>query len=162
MGLLTKRVRKQRSSTKKNNRKRGGCGCGLTGGKRKNKQSKTNKNKRKVKGGSQHLASLPLRYYYPLNDHGSDLSVSYGHVSSNDKFFGGKKNKSKKTRKQMKGGGMLDAIFNGPQSNVGTGFGTTAGAKLLYDVQSLNNPQNANVLDQPAAHLHNAHSPLLA
>lgn len=169
MGLLTKRVKKQRSSTKKNNRKRGGCGCGLTGGKRKNKQSKTNKNKRKVKGGSQHLESVPLRYYYPLNDHSGDLSVSYGHVSSNDKFFGGKKNKSnkskktsKKTRKQMKGGGMLDAIFNGPQLNVTTGFGTTVGTKLLYDVQTLNQPSNANVLDQPAGNLNNEHSPLLA
>ena len=73
MGRLTKRVRNQRNNTKKNKIKGGGCGCGLTGGKRKNKKSKTNKNKRKVKGGSQHLESLPIRYYYPLNDHSSNL-----------------------------------------------------------------------------------------
>jgi hypothetical protein len=155
MGLLTKRVRKQRSSTRKNNRKRGGCGCGLTGGKRKNKKSKTNKNKRKVKGGSQHLESVPISHYYPLNDHSSSLSKSYGAESSIANFSGGKK-------KKMKGGGMLDAIFNGPQLNVATGFGTTAGSKMLYDVQSLNNQQNDNVLDQPAGKLYNEHSPLLA
>jgi len=161
MGRLTKRVRKQRSSTRHNKRKRGGCGCGLTGGKGKNKKSKTNKNKRKVKGGSQHLASLPLRYYYPLNEHESNLSVSYGHVSSHDGVFGGKKKKSIKKRK-MKGGGMLESIFNGPQLNVTTGFGTSVGTKMLYDVQSLNNQQDNNVLNQPAGQLYNAHSPLLA
>jgi hypothetical protein len=113
MGILTKRVRKQRNSTRKNkskgggcgvsggkgkNKSKGGCGCSI-GGKRKNKKSKTNK--RKVKGGSQHLETLPLRYYYPLNDHSSSLSDSYGISSTTDKFAGGKK-----TRKQMKGGGM--------------------------------------------------------
>jgi len=164
MGRLTKRVRNQRNNTKKNKIKGGGCGCGLTGGKRKNKKSKTNKNKRKVKGGSQHLESLPIRYYYPLNDHSSNLSESYGIESTTGKITGGKnkQNKSKKTKKQMKGGGMLDAIFNGPQLNVTTGFGTTVGTKMLYDVQTLNQPPNANVLDQPAGNLNNEHSPLLA
>ena len=164
MGSLTKRVKKQRNNTKKNKLKGGGCGCGLTGGKRKNKKSKINKNKRKVKGGSQHLESLPIRYYYPLNDHSSNLSESYGIESTTEQITGGKsnQNKSKKTRKQMKGGGMLDAIFNGPQLNITTGFGTTVGTKMLYDVQMLNQPPNANVLDQPAGNLNNNHSPLLA
>jgi hypothetical protein len=130
MGRLTNRVRNQRNSTRKNKHKGGGCGCGITGGKRKNKKSKTNKNKRKVKGGSQHLESLPLRYYYPLNDHSSNLSESYGIESSTEKVTGGK-NKRKKTRKQVKGGGTIDDFFN------------------------------ASVLDQPAGNLNNEHSPLL-
>ena len=87
---MTKRVKKQRNNTKKNKLKGGGCGCGLTGGKRKNKKSKINKNKRKVKGGSQHLESLPIRYYYPLNDHSSNLSESYGIESTTGKITGGK------------------------------------------------------------------------
>ena len=166
MGILTKRVRKQRNSTRKNKRKGGGCGCGLSGGKRKNKKSKTNKKKRKVKGGSQHLESLPLRYYYPLNDHSSNLSNSYGIESTTEKMTGGKnkknkKNKRNKTRKQMKGGGIMDAIFNGPQLNVSTGFGTSIGPKMLYDIQTLKQPLNTNVLDQPAGNLNNEHSPLL-
>ena len=72
-----------------------------------------------------------------------------------------KKNKRNKTRKQMKGGGMIDAIFNGPQLNVSTGFGTSIGTKMLYDIQTLKQPLNTNVLDQPAGNLNNEHSPLL-
>lgn len=174
MGILTKRVRKQRNITRKNKSKGGGCGvsgvkgknglkgkkkskggCGCSiGGKRKNKKSKTNK--RKVKGGSQHLETLPLRYYYPLNDHSSSLSESYGIASTTEKFAGGKK-----TRKQMKGGGMLDDFLNGPQTNVSTGFGTTLGAKTLYELQSIDQIKNANVLEQPAGNIRNEHSPLM-
>lgn len=156
MGKLTKRVRKYRNSTRQKKRG-GGCGCGLTGGKRKNKS-------KKVSGGSQHLTALPLRYYYPLNDHSSSLSESYGTEPSNAIYSGGKKNQGKKNKskkKRMKGGGIIDAIFNGPQLNVSTGFGTTVGTKMLYDVQSLNTTNNDNVLNQPAGNLNNSHSPLL-
>jgi hypothetical protein len=159
MGILTKRVRKQRNITRKNKSKGGGCGvsgvkgknglkgkkkskggCGCSiGGKRKNKKSKTNK-----------------RYYYPLNDHSSSLSESYGIASTTEKFAGGKK-----TRKQMKGGGMLDDFLNGPQTNVSTGFGTTLGAKTLYELQSIDQIKNANVLEQPAGNIRNEHSPLM-
>ena len=159
MGILTKRVRKQRNTTRKNKRKGGGCGCGLSGGKRKNKKSKTNKKKRKVKGGSQHLESLPLRYYYPLNDHSSSLSNSYGIESTTEKMTGGKnkKNKRNKTRKQMKGGGMIDDFLNGTQTNVATGIGP----KMLYELQTIDHIKNASVLDQPAGNIRNNHSPLM-
>tara|TARA_Y100000389_G_C17470706_1_gene530422 strand:- start:10658 stop:11155 length:498 start_codon:yes stop_codon:yes gene_type:complete len=164
MGILTKRVRKQRNSTRKNklkgggcgvsggkgkNKSKGGCGCSI-GGKRKNKKSKTNK--RKVKGGSQHLETLPLRYYYPLNDHSSSLSDSYGISSTTDKFAGGKK-----TRKQMKGGGMMDNFLDGSQTNASTNFG----AKTLYELQTIDHIQNASVLEQPAGNIRNDHSPLM-
>jgi len=168
MGILTKRVRKQRNSTRKNkskgggcgvsggkgkNKSKGGCGCSI-GGKRKNKKSKTNK--RKVKGGSQHLETLPLRYYYPLNDHSSSLSDSYGIETTTEKFAGGKKKKNK-TRKQMKGGGMMDDFLNGTQTNVSTNFGE----KTLYELQTIDHIKNASVLEQPAGNIRNNHSPLM-
>jgi hypothetical protein len=162
MGKLTKRVRNHISSKKKKKitnktSKGGGCGCGVKGGKKHKMKSKTCKKRRKVKGGSAHLETLPLRYYYPLNDHSSSLSdmSSIGH--SVKQFSGGKKK-----RKQTKGGGIIDSIFNGPQLNITTGFGTTVGTKMLYDVQTLDQPHIADVMKQPAGNLNNEHSPLLA
>jgi hypothetical protein len=155
MGKLTKRVRTLNNSKKKS-RKGGGCGCGMSGGKRNKRKSKTGKNKRKVKGGSQHLEALPLRYYYPLNDHSSNLSDVSSAGSSTEQFSGGKKNK-KKTRKQMKGGGIMNDFFNGPQLNINTAFSS----KMLYDIQGLDQQNVADITKQPAADFHNDYSPLL-
>ena len=69
-----------------------------------------------------------------------------------------KKNKRNKTRKQMKGGGMMDYFLNGTQTNVSTGIG----AKMLYELQTIGHIKNASVSDQPAGNLNNEHSPLLA
>jgi hypothetical protein len=127
MGKLTNRVKK-RNNLKKNTRKRvgcgcamsGGCGCTMSGGKRK----KRTKSRRKVNGGSPYLEALPIRYYYPANDHSSSLSDISSIGSSTQQFTGGKKNR---TRKRTKGGGIMDSFFNAPQFNVSTGFGTTIG-----------------------------------
>jgi len=157
MGKLTTRVRKNNNSKTKS-MKGGGCGCGISGGKRNNKKSKTSKKKRKVRGGSQHLESLPIRYYYSLNDHSSSLSDVSSAGSSTAQFSGGKKNKKTKTRKQTKGGGIIDTIFNGPQLNVASGFGTN----LPYAAHLIGGQtQVAEVINQPAGNLNNEHSPLM-
>jgi len=161
MGTLTKRVTKERPRTKKIKHKGGGCGCGTTGGKRKNKNNRKSKtNKRKIKGGSPHLTSLPIRYYYSLNDHSSDLSESYGIKSSNADFSGGKRKQKKRNKsvRRTNGGGIVDTFFNGPQVNVTTGVGSD----LLYNIQEINQPFTPDVTKQPAGNLNNEHTPLLA
>lgn len=162
MGKLTKRVRnKSKSKSKSKRRNLGGCGCGVTGGRRKkqnkNKRSKTSK--RKTKGGSPHLETLPIRYYYPANTY-ENSPVNPSQIGSVTEQFSGGKNKTKRNRRKVKGG-MLGAIFNGPQLNVSTGFGTTMGTKMLYDVQSLSQTNVPDVTKQPAGNLNNEHTPLL-
>jgi hypothetical protein len=155
MGKLTKRIKK-RNNLKKNTRKGGGYGCAMSGGKKRNKRTKS---RRKVKGGSPHLEALPIRYYYPLNEHSSSLSNISSIGSSTQQFSGGKRNK---TRKRIKGGGLSDAFFSGPQLNIDTGFGTTIGPTIAYDMIRLDQSHMVDVLKQPAGDLNNAHSPLLA
>jgi hypothetical protein len=159
MGKLTERVRKHNFSKKKksnkNNKSKKSNKSRVNGGKKKRKlKSKTVKKNRKINGGSSNLETLPLRYYYPLNDHSSTLSDVSSTGSSTQQFYGGKKNK------KTKGGGIIDSIFNGPQINVATGFGTTVGTKMLYDIQTLDT-HIPDAMKQPALNLNNPDSPLL-
>jgi len=167
MGKLTKRVRnkskpKSKPKSKSKRRNLGGCGCGATGGRRKkqNKSKRSKTSKRKTTGGSPHLEALPIRHYYPANTH-ENSPVNPSQMGSATEQFSGGKNKTKRNRRKVKGG-MLGALFNGPQLNVSTGFGTTMGTKMLYDVQSLSQPDVPDVTKQPAGNLNNAHTPLLA
>jgi len=131
MGKLTKRISRRNGVTKKKGRKTGGCGCGMSGGKRKNRKS----NKRTMKGGSTYLESLPIRYYYSLNEHNSGLSDISGIGNSSKQFTGGKSKTIKSKSKRTNGGGIMNTIMNSPYFE--------------------------SVLNQPAGNLNNEHSPLM-
>jgi hypothetical protein len=133
MGKLTKRIRHRNGVTKKKDRKTGGCGCGMSGGKRNNRKS----NKRTMKGGSTYLESLPIRYYYSLNEHNSSISDISSIGNSSKQFSGGKSKTIKHKSKSMRtnGGGIMNSIMNSPYFE--------------------------SVLNQPAGNLNNEHSPLM-
>jgi hypothetical protein len=153
--------KKYNNNSKKNKqtRKRGGCGCGISGGK--------TRLKKQMKGGSTNLTSLPIRYYHQLNseEHNPNNPNVIGH--STKQFLGGKSkknknkkrnNKSRKHKRVIKGGGMLNSILNGTQVNVATGFGTTMGSNMAYNMQNISSNQVDNVTKQPVGDLNNEHS----
>jgi len=144
--------KKYNNNSKKNKqtRKRGGCGCGISGGK--------TRLKKQMKGGSTNLTSLPIRYYHQLNSEEHNPNNPNVIGNSTKQFLGGKSNKSKnkknKSRKNKKvKGGMLGAILNGSQVNV-----TTMGSSMAYNMQQNISNLTDDITNQPAGSINNEHS----
>jgi hypothetical protein len=74
---------------------------------------------------------------------------------------GGKLKRNNKHR--VKGGLSLNDIFLGNSAKVdlNTGFGTTIGAKSIYDISTLDQSVDPDITIQPASDLNNEHTPLL-
>jgi len=152
--------KKYNNNSKKNKqtRKRGGCGCGISGGK--------TRYKKKVRGGSSNLESLPIRYYYQMNTEDNNPQNPSAIGNSTKQFLGGKSKKNKNKKRNNKSrkhkrvikGGMLNSILNGTQVNVATGFGTTMGSNMAYNMQNISSNQVDNVTKQPVGDLNNEHS----
>ena len=155
---MAKSLRKTKKTLKqsKNGKKGGGCGCGISGGK---KQRKT-RSKKQVRGGSSNLQNLPIRYYYQLNAEINNPQDPSFIGNSTKQFLGGKskknKNKSKKNKKVK--GGMLGAVLNGSQVNVTTGFGTTTGSNMAYNMQNISSNLTDDITNQPTGSINNEHS----
>lgn len=161
---MTKSQRKSRTlkqSKNSKNGKKGGCGCGIGGGKTRSK---------KVRGGSSNLESLPIRYYYQMNTEENNPQDPSVIGNSTKQFLGGKSNKNKNKSKKNKSrrnksrrnkkvkGGMLDSILNGSQVNVTTGFGTTMGSSMAYNMQNISSNSTDDITNQPAGSINNEHS----
>ena len=157
---------KKRQNKNKSSKVRGGCGCsGVSGGKRRKrtvtKRKRHNASKR-VRGGSEHLAQLPIRHYYENNTHTMDPNnPSFIGNSIKPISTGGKRKRS--NRRRVKGGLSLNDIFLGNSAKVdlNTGFGTTIGAKNIYDISTFNQSVDPDTTTQPASKLNNEHTPLL-
>jgi len=145
-----------KQSKNSKNGKKGGCGCGIGGGKTRSK---------KVRGGSSNLESLPIRYYYQMNTEENNPQDPSVIGNSTKQFLGGKSNKNKNKSKKNKSrrnkkvkGGMLDSILNGSQVNVTTGFGTTMGSSMAYNMQNISSNSTDDITNQPAGSINNEHS----
>ena len=152
---MKKSQRKSRTLKQSKNGKKGGCGCGIGGGK--------TRSKKKVRGGSSNLESLPIRYYYQMNTEDNNPQDPSFIGNSTKQFLGGKskknKNKKNKSRKNKKvKGGMLGAILNGSQVNVTTGFGTAMGSNMTYNMQNISSNLTDDITNQPAGSINNEHS----
>lgn len=152
---MKKSQRKSRTLKQSKNGKKGGCGCGIGGGK--------TRSKKKVRGGSSNLESLPIRYYYQMNTEDNNPQDPSFIGNSTKQFLGGKskknKNKKNKSRKNKKvKGGMLGAILNGSQVNVTTGFGTAMGSNMAYNMQNISSNLTDDITNQPAGSINNEHS----
>jgi hypothetical protein len=165
-GVCTKKSIKGKRSKNKSTKRRGGCGCsGKVGGKRLKRTASNRKKRnmtRRIKGGSENLAQLPIRYYYENNTHTMDPNnPSFIGNSIKSISTGGKRKKS--NRRRVKGGLSLNDIFLGNSSRVdlNTGFGTTIGAKSIYDISTFGQSTNPDTTIQPASNLNNEHTPLL-
>ena len=157
---MAKSLRKTKKTLKKskNGKKGGGCGCGISGGK---KQRKT-RSKKQVRGGSSNLQNLPIRYYYQLNAEINNPQDPSFIGNSIKQILGGKskknkKNKSRKNKKVTKGG-MIGSVLNGTQMNVVTDFGTSMGSNTAYNMQNVSSNTTVDMTKQPAGNINNEHT----
>lgn len=107
--MKSRHIRKTKKNITRNKRRklrmRGGCGC-----------------EKPMIGGSPHLAALPVRYYYDLNDEVNN---------PNYMTKGGKK------KKKMKGG-MPDFLIGGPLNAFGTANGITQSLGMITGLPVVN------------------------
>jgi len=154
----TKRSRKTKSRRTIYRKKiRGGdCGC----------------NNKTFSGGSPFLQDVPIRAFYPVNDHMNDPNspLHSGGVLDSERLagsfskptFGGKGKKTKKNRKQ-KGGFSIPNFLLGsgsqmdPVTSTGTGAGLEKSVGTLYE----NPPVNSSPVVQPVLVPYGYHNPPL-
>ena len=101
-----RKTKKNKTRNKRSKRMRGGCGC----------------DKPMMVGGSANLATLPVLYYYPLNDEIKNPTYMKG---------------GKKSKKKMKGG-MPDFLIGGPLNAFGTANGITQSLGMITGLPAIN------------------------
>jgi hypothetical protein len=157
----TKNLRKSKKSrrTYKKKTKGGDCGC----------------NNKEISGGSIFLQDVPIRAFYPVNDHMNDPNspLHSGGLMDSERLagsyskptFGGKGKKTNKRRKQ-KGGFSFNIpnllLGSGSQMDVVTSTGTGAGLArstgTLYETSQVN---SSPVVQPVLNHYGNHNQPLI-
>jgi hypothetical protein len=114
----------------------GGCGC----------------NSKKKIGGTPNMDKLPTNSYYPLNNYENDVSwtpyVKSSTLLGDFSRISGGNNKTKKMRRNKKGGGILN-FFSLPSYDYVTTNNTLGGIYTQKDILAGNQIVTSDPTDQP-------------